>query len=161
MNFMSRSKAVVLWALALGLVSGSYGAGPTPEQGVYLPIYSHVYVGDVDKQGQPDFKLLSAHVSIRNTDAKNSIQILAARYYDTGGNFLKNYVPSPVTIPALGTVELFVPRNDTSGGSGANFLITWRADAKVQPPLIEALHASLDMSRTLTFITSGRVLEAK
>ena len=62
------------------------------------------------------------------------------------------------SVPPLGTLELFVPRADTSGGSGANFLIEWSSAQPVSAPLIEALHADIREARTLFFVTTGRVV---
>ena len=125
-------------------------------QTVYLPIYSHIYHGDLDPQGKPTQTLLSAHVSIRNVNTNKAIKLHFARYYDTDGKLIKEFVSNPVTIPPLGTHELFVPRSDVSGGSGANFLISWSAETSVNPPLVEALHIDIRPERTLTFITSAR-----
>ncbi|RZI42434.1 DUF3124 domain-containing protein [Herbaspirillum sp. HC18] len=137
------------------------GGEPASDQVLYLPIYSHVYYGDPDKSGKPLSRLLSAHVSIRNTDARNSIRVLYARYYDTDGKLLKDYLSVPKIIPPLATVELFVPRADSSGGSGANFLIAWRSEVPVNPPLVEAVHAEIEMARTLIFTTTARPVNAR
>jgi hypothetical protein len=126
------------------------------EQMLYLPIYSHIYYGELGKDGKPEQRLMSAHVSIRNMDTRNSIRVLYAQYYDTDGKLVKNYIASPITVPPMGTTELFVPRSDASGGSGANFLIGWKAASNVSPPLVEAVHVAMEMSRTLVFTTVGR-----
>lgn len=148
-------------AVSIVVVSfASFSLAQTPPvslgQMLYLPIYSHIYHGDLDKQGKPTQTLLSAHVSIRNTNTLESLKILYARYYDTDGKQLKEFIPKPLIIPPLGTHELFVQRSDVSGGSGANFLIGWSADSSVNPPLVEALHADIQPARTLIFITSAR-----
>jgi len=154
----------VLVTLAL---MGGIGCGPVraqdagAEQVIYLPIYSHVYFGDVAKDGKPEQKLLSAHVSIRNTDPKQGIRVLYAQYYDTEGKLIRNYLSAPVNIAPFGTAELFVPRSDLSGGSGANFVIAWRGPAGVNAPLVEAVHVAQEMSRTMTFVTNGRAIQAK
>ena len=130
-------------------------------QVLYLPIYSHVYHGDLDERGKPVQTLLSAHVSIRNMNTNRALKLLYARYYDTDGKLLKEFVPNPIVIPPLGTHELFVPKSDESGGSGANFLISWSAETSVNPPLVEALHADIQPSRTLIFTTSARPIVPK
>jgi hypothetical protein len=134
---------------------------PVTEQLLYLPIYSHIYYGDLDRKGQPNSKLLSAQVSIRNTDMRNSIKVLYARYYDTDGKLLKDFLTTPRTIPPLGTAELFIPRSDATGGSGANFLISWKADVPVNPPLAEALHTEFEVGRTLIFTTQGQPVKSR
>lgn len=154
---------VRLFAIALLLCLGA-GRSLAEEalsngQTIYLPIYSHLYHGDLDRGGKPGETLTSAHISIRNTDSTSSLKVTTARYYDTGGKLLKEYVPVPRSIPPLGTLELFVPHTDVSGGSGANFIIAWTADNPINPPLVEALHADIRASRSVVFITSGRVLK--
>jgi len=145
--------------IAAGALVGIASAQSLPAsigQVLYLPIYSHIYHGDLDKQGKPLQTLLSAHVSIRNTNSQDPLRIHYARYYDTDGKLVKEFVPSLLVIPPLGTYELFVPRSDVSGGSGANFLISWSAGSSVNPPLVEALHADIQPARTLVFVTAAR-----
>ncbi len=128
-------------------------------QTLYLPVYSHLYHGDVHpKTGKPSETLVSTHVSIRNTDPKSALRIVSARYYSTEGRMLREFIATPKNIPPLGTHELYVPRSDTSGGSGANFIIDWNAERPINPPLIEALHADIREARTLLFLTTARPL---
>lgn len=130
-------------------------------QTLYLPVYSHVYHGDPGKDGKPAQTLVSTHVSIRNTDPLTPIRITSARYYDTVGKLVRAYVNAPVTIPPLGTHEMFVSRTDTAGGSGANFLIVWNAETPANPPIVEALHADIREARTLMFITTGQPIKTR
>jgi hypothetical protein len=127
-------------------------------QTLYLPIYSHIWHGDFDRTGEPAKTLVSISVSIRNTDPANAIRVSSAQYYDTKGRKLKEYVPSPRTIAPMGTYELFIQRSDDSGGSGANFLISWSADTAVNPPIVEGVHANLPAGRSIVFTTSARPL---
>lgn len=160
-----RSLATRLLPLIAGLaLTGLAAAQSLPAsmgQVLYLPIYSHIYHGDLDTQGKPMQTLLSAHVSIRNTNSGKPLKLLYARYYDTQGKLLKDYLPKPIVIPPLGTHELFVPLSDVSGGSGANFLMAWSADTTVNPPFVEALHADIQPTRTLTFVTSARPIHPR
>ena len=133
---------------------------PASRQSIYLPVYSHVYYGDLDKQTQrPAQTLVSAHISIRNTDVRQAIKVESAMYYGTDGKLLRDFVPQARTISPLGTLELFVPRADTSGGSGANLVVEWSAQQPASPPLVEALHADIREARTLFFVTTGRVIQ--
>ena len=127
-------------------------------QTLYLPIYSHVWHGNI-KGRAPEKSLVSALVSIRNTDPEASIHVLSARYYDTAGKPLAEYVTTPRHVGPLGTLELYVERQESAGGSGANFLITWSADAPVNPPVVEAVHADIQGHRTLSFITTARPIQ--
>lgn len=130
-----------------GLVSG---------QTLYLPVYSHVWHGDVDSKGQPQQTLVSALVSIRNTDPNRSLRVTAAVYYDTHGRKLRDYVARPVVVGPMATHEIYVPRSDSAGGSGANFVIVWQAEAPANAPVVEALHLNLPSGRSISFITQAR-----
>lgn len=152
-------RKIYLLALSL-LVLGSAWAEEAPPlskgQTLYLPIYSHVWHGNRDKNGLPQKSLVSALVSIRNTDMTRPIRVTSARYYDTAGKVLAEYVTAPKTIAALGTFELYVERKESAGGSGANFVIGWQADVPANPPLVEALHADIQGHRSLSFVTTAR-----
>lgn len=124
-------------------------------QTLYLPIYSHMLYGNLGKSGKASYVLLSALVSIRNTDAKRPLRVLTAKYFDTHGKLIGERVPSPVIIPPLGTHELFVELNDASGGSGANFIIKWEAEQAINPPLVESLHANMDGGKAVIFMTQS------
>jgi len=124
-------------------------------QTLYLPIYSHMLYGNLGRSGHPSSVLLSALVSIRNTDSKRPLRILSARYFDTHGKQLGERVPTPVVLPPLGTLELFVELNDASGGSGANFIIKWEAEQPINPPLVESLHANMDGGKAVIFMTQS------
>jgi hypothetical protein len=154
-------KPTTYLAMMFALFSG-LAAAQTPSSGrslgqqLYLPIYSHIWHGEVDKAGQPMKALISISVSIRNTDPAKSISITSAQYFDTGGRKLKEYLVSPKSIGPMGTYELFVPRSDDTGGSGANFVIVWKSDAPASPPIVEGLHANLPVGRSIAFTTFAR-----
>ena len=144
------------FALFAGLALAQAPAGRSTGQVLYLPIYSHIWHGDVDSKGQATKTLMSVSVSIRNTDPAKSIRVLSAQYFDTDGKRLREYITTPRTIPRMGTIELFIPRSDDTGGSGANFVIAWKADAAVNAPIVEGLHVHLPSGRSIAFTTSAR-----
>ena len=123
---------------------------------LYLPVYSHIWHGDIGRDGKPTKTLMSVSVSIRNTDPANAIRVTSALYYDTDGKKLKEYIATPSVIGPMGTEEIFIARSDDRGGSGANFVIVWNADAAVSPPVVEAVHANLPGGRSIVFTTSAR-----
>ena len=151
-----------LFALAFFLTSSLVDAqvidGKSAGQSLYLPIYSHIWHGDVRGDDTPAKTLVSISVSIRNTDQRQSIRILSATYFDTDGKKLRDYLPAPKVIGPMGTYELFVPRSDDTGGSGANFIIRWTSDKPVSHPVVQALHANMPSGRSIAFTTSGVVI---
>ena len=144
------------FALFAGLALAQAPAGRSTGQVLYLPIYSHIWHGDVDSKGQATKTLMSVSVSIRNTDPAKPIQITSAQYFDTDGKKLRDFVPVPKTIGPMGTYEIFIPRSDDTGGSGANFVIAWKSDAAANTPIVEGLHVHLPSGRSIAFTTSAR-----
>lgn len=153
--------SILLFALSSGLASAQTSPGRSLGQLLYLPIYSHIWHGDMDTKGQPMKALVSVSVSIRNTDPAKSIRVDSAQYYDTDGKKLREYVSSPKTIGPMGTYEIFVPRSDDTGGSGANFVISWKADTPASQPIVEGFHANLPVGRSIAFTTSARPIPAE
>ena len=144
-----------LAALLIAASAASPAQEPPPSAGqtLYLPIYSHMLYGNLGKGGKASSVLLSALVSLRNTDARRPIRVLSAKYFDTNGRLLGDRLGGTVVLPPLGTHELFVELNDASGGSGANFIVRWEADQPVSPPMVEALHANMDGGKAVIFLT--------
>ncbi len=100
---------------------------------IYVPVYSHIYA----KGGKPF--LLEATLSIRNSDPKEDIAIASVRYYDTNGKLIRDYLEKPMLLKPLATTEFLVAQKETEGGSGANFIVEWVSDTKVNEPIIEAV----------------------
>jgi len=154
-----------LLALLILALSGTAPAMAADElslgQTLYLPVYSEIWHGDRVIDGKhPQKSLVSALISIRNTSLKTPIRIFSARYYSTEGKLLKEYLPKPAAIGAMGTSELFVERKESEGGSGANFIIQWDSAAPTNPPIVEAVHAEIKSGNyALTFITSARPIQ--
>ncbi|MDD4912131.1 MAG: DUF3124 domain-containing protein [Sideroxydans sp.] len=154
----------MLFVLLLTISMGRANAADELSQGqtLYLPIYSHIWHGNKIVDGKyPVKSQVSALVSIRNTSLKTSIRITTARYYSTDGKLLKEFLSKPVEIGAMGTLELFVERKESEGGSGANFIIQWDAGLATNPPVVEAVHADIKGGGpALTFITTARPIKA-
>ena len=118
---------------------------------VYVPVYSHIYAAKSEPY------LLTATVSVRNTDPENSITVTGVRYYDGDGKRVGSFLDAPLEIGPLGSREFVVDELDRSGGVGANFLIEWAADERVHPPIIE----SVMIGRGISFVSRGVKLERK
>ena len=123
-------------------------------QTIYVPIYSHIYYENQQKVFD-----LSATLSIRNTDLTYPIIIASVRYYDTTGKLIKHYLEQPVELGSLGSMDFVVERTDTSGGSGANFIVEWIAKTTVSEPVVEAVMISAVSNQGISFISSGKVIK--
>ncbi|HEY9878733.1 MAG TPA: DUF3124 domain-containing protein [Leptolyngbyaceae cyanobacterium] len=126
-------------------------------QTVYVPIYSHIY----HYNSQNDVVNLSATLSIRNTDLTNSIIITSVRYYDSNGQMIRQDIDRPGALKPLASTNFFVAADDTSGGSGASFIVEWVAEETVSEPVIEAVMISTSSSQGISFISSGKVLQQR
>jgi hypothetical protein len=160
-RFTLAAAAVLLAGVAGTALAQVAAPAPQPAarstgQSLYLPVYSHIWHGEMDRRGEPTRTLMSVSVSIRNTDPSRPIRIVSAQYFDTDGRKLREYVPAPHSVAPMGTYEIFVPRSDDSGGSGANFVIVWKSDTPANPPLVEGVHANLQAGRAIAFISSAR-----
>jgi hypothetical protein len=122
------------------------------EQTIFVPAYSHVYY----RTGQE--YLLAITLSVRNTSLTDSILLTSARYYDTKGNLVKEYPKKVLQIPPMATAEFFVQDEDTSGGSGANFIVKWKATKGVSEPIIEAVMIGTTSGQGISLISPGRVI---
>lgn len=132
----------------------SHSINITKSQIVYVPVYSHLNSSDGSLQ------LLETTLSIRNSDPKHSINLLSARYYDTDGKKLQDYLQSPLTLKPLQSTEFLIEKQDTRGGSGANFIVEWTADISVYEPIIEAIMVG-KQSNGISFKSSGRPLSKR
>ena len=101
----------------------------------------------------------TATLSIRNTDLKQEILVTSVRYYDTSGQEVKSHVDKPLRVGALATVEFVVARDDTTGGSGANFIVEWIASRPVSPPVIETVMIGTSGNQGISFARTATVIE--
>lgn len=124
------------------------------EEEVYIPIYSHIYVENENRTVD-----LAATFSFRNVDPEHSLIIKSVRYYSTDGTFLKEYLKGPVLLNPLATADFVVEREDSSGGSGANFIIDWVAPTKMLEPLAESVMVATGAPKSMAFTSRGVVIK--
>jgi len=129
-------------------------------QTLYVPVYSHIYYGGAGYGGKRQF-FLAVTVSLRNTDLQQSLTITSARYYDTEGQLLQEYVTQPLRLGPLVSTSLFIEQQDVRGGSGANFIVEWHAETSVQVPLVEAVMIGTAGTQGLAFTSPSRVLSTR
>jgi hypothetical protein len=123
-------------------------------QSVYISIYSHIYSGIKARPFD-----LAAILSIRNTDIDQPVTLVAVKYYDTEGKLLKEYLDEPLELKALASTRYIIKENDNAGGSGANFIVKWKSNKKVTPPIIEAVMIGTHSGQGISFVSRGQVIE--
>jgi hypothetical protein len=158
MNLPSRSLiTLVVCLLSVVLIQSAGWSAEIPRskgQTVYVPAYSHIYHGLKDAP-----LLLSVTLSVRNTDMDNPITISVVDYYDTKGALLKHFINAPVTLGPLGSERYIISQKDKSGGSGANFIVTWQAQAPINPPIIETVMIGSQSQLGISFTSRGQALQ--
>lgn len=120
---------------------------------VYVPIYSDIY-----NQTRDSRTLLTATLSIRNTSSKDSLFISKIDYYNTQGDLVRSYIDSPIYLRPIETIDYVIEEQDTSGGSGANFLIDWFSKKQLNP-LFQAVMVGGLGSQAFSFTTEGIEVE--
>jgi len=123
-------------------------------QTVYVPLYSNIFIGDKELTWQ-----LSSLLSIRNTDPALPITISRVEYYDTDGKLVRKYLGKSKQVNPMGSAYFYVKTSDTAGGWGANFLVEWKSEEKVNEPIIESLMTGHRGNHSVSFISQGRVIE--
>jgi hypothetical protein len=130
--------------------------GLSSGQLIYVPAYSHIYSGDREKSF-----LLTVTLSIRNIDPAHQIQVTRVEYYETQGKLLKKYVKKPLVLKPLESVRYVVAQSDSSGGSGANFMVEWKSekdDEFVNPPIVESIMIGTQIQQGISFTSRGKVI---
>ena len=120
---------------------------------VYVAAYSTIRLGG--GKGKVD---LATTLSIHNTSEERPLILLRVDYFGTTGNLLHRYLPSPIAIRPFGSVETFVPAEDTRGGTGANFVVEWAASGQITEPLIEAVMVGTLGAQGFSFTSRGKTM---
>lgn len=123
---------------------------------VYVPVYSHIYQRDRERTFN-----LTTTLSIRNADPEHSFVITRVSYYDSKGNLIQNYIESEQNVGPMASTSYVIEEDDLRGGVGANFLVEWRSDAPIIPPVIEAVNISTSNQQGISFLSAGRVIEER
>ena len=146
--------ALILSILPVAVVSAGETAAKTRGETLYVPAYSHIYHGNREAP-----VLLSVTLSLRNTDPDTPISITSVDYYDTKGVLLKHFLSSPLVLPPYGSDRFVIAQDDKSGGSGANFIVSWQASDTVNQPIIETVMIGTQSQLGISFTSRGQVLQ--
>ena len=120
---------------------------------VYVAAYSALRLGG--GKGKVD---LATTLSIHNSSEERPLNLLRVDYHDTAGNLVHSYLPKPIAIRPFGTVETFVPAENTRAGTGANFIVEWTADGRITDPLIEAVMVGTLGAQGFSFTSRGKTM---
>lgn len=116
---------------------------------VYVPAYSHIYY-----QGGSAYSLETT-LSIRNVDTREPIYVEAVEYYNTNGELAKTQVDRLIKLEPLQTIEFLIERRDSTGGSGANFLVRWGSTSDVDNALVESVMVGVAGTQGISFGRTG------
>ncbi len=123
-------------------------------QELYVPVYSHIYAWDNRRPVN-----LAVTLSIRNTDPRHALRLSKVWYYDSEGTLVRRFLEAPPLIVApMASTDFFINETDTSGGAGANFVVTWSADSLVTEPIVEAVMISTRSTQGISFTSAARIL---
>ncbi len=122
-------------------------------QTIYVPAYSHIYHGDKERPFD-----LAVTLSIRNTDPVHAIDLVTVDYFDTEGKKVRSYLESELKLGPMVSTRYVVPESDSSGGSGANFIVRWKSSEKVSEPIAETVMISTRTQQGISFTSRGQVV---
>lgn len=147
---------LVLFAVMNTLISVAHAddaVNLSKGQMLYVPVYSHIYAGNRELP-----LLLTVTLSLRNVDTKYPITVTSVDYYGTKGEILKKYLDQKVTLGPLESTHYVVPQKEKEGGAGANFIVTWKAEKSVNPPLIEAVMIGAGGQHGISFTSRAQAM---
>jgi len=150
-------KIALLWFILFAFITHSESFADTDLElfsgnTLYVSVYSNIYSAPKAVRLE-----LAAMLSLRNTDPKNSITILKADYYDTAGKLVDSYIKKPLVLKPLESAYIYLKEYDKRGGPGANFIVKWQADKKVNRPIIETIMFST--RHGISFVCPGQIIK--
>ena len=120
---------------------------------VYVPVYSNIY-----QRTRNERTALTSTLSIHNTSETDTLFITRIDYFNTEGELVKKHLESTIYVNTFETIEYVVEEQDNSGGSGANFVIEWYGNEKLNP-LFQAVMIGGLGNKTFSFTTEGVYFE--
>lgn len=116
---------------------------------VYVPVYSNIY-----QRTRNDRTSLTSTLSIHNTSETDTLYISRIDYYNTEGKLVRKYIESTIFLNTFETLEYVVDEGDETGGSGANFVIEWYGNKKLNPIFQAVMIGGLG-NKSFSFTTNG------
>jgi len=125
-------------------------------QTIYVPAYSHIYSGNREHTF-----LLTVTLSIRNVDQNHHIKITTVDYHETQGGLLKKHLKTPLILNPMESLRYIIPEKDSSGGSGANFIVEWESEKLCNPPIVETIMIGTQSQQGVSFTSRGKAIIAQ
>jgi len=72
---------------------------------------------------------------------------------------VRKYVEKPIQLSAMASTRHVIKESDRIGGSGASFVIKWKAHYSVNPPIIESVIIGIQGQQGLSFTSRGQVIK--
>ncbi|HUH27380.1 DUF3124 domain-containing protein [Gelidibacter sp.] len=116
---------------------------------VYVPVYSDIY-----QRTRNERTLLTSTLSIHNTSETDSLYLSRIDYYNTEGKLVRKHIESTIFLTPFETLEYVVDEEDKTGGSGANFVIEWYGNEKLNPIFQAVMIGGLG-NKSFSFTTEG------
>jgi hypothetical protein len=120
---------------------------------IYTPAYATIRLGT----GRAGVRL-AATLSIHNPSETLPVVLERVDYFDTAGTLVQAFLSGPIAVKPFATVEFFIPEDDVRGGSGANFLVRWSAQAPIAEPMVEAIMIGAIGNASYSFVSQGRAI---
>lgn len=165
-TFLKKSRAIH-WLFSGALMFCAHAASAMDQpplssgQTIYVPVYSSVLHGNLNDRGTPEQILLSSMLSVRNTDPYETMTLTSVEYFDSAGKLLRQYLTKPLTMAPLETVDFFVENRERQGGTGANFIVIWKANDPINPPIMETVQVYHWGTQGQSFTSRGQVIHTK
>lgn len=140
-------------ALLLAVASACAHDVRSTGQKVYLPIYSTI------AHWSPRTMDLTITLSVRNIDPNRPITLKSVNYFDTEGRKKRTMLDKPKLLPAFGSTQLVIKREEFRGDVGANAIVAWQSEAPALPPLVEAVMIGSDGAQAYSFASRGIVVD--
>ncbi len=123
---------------------------------IYVPAHSSVYWGFDRVESE-----LAITLYVRNVNQKQGVVIHSARYFDSDGKLVRNYVEQPGRLGPMATADYVIQRMDKTGGKGASFLVEWSGASDGEAPMVEAVMIGQHGNVGISFANVGRALGDK
>ena len=146
--------AAVVFATVTGCGAAARAGEPEVAGETYVPVHSSVMAGD----GRTRIDL-AVTLSIHNVSESKTVEVRRIDYYDGAGRRIESRLAAPTRLAPFATLEIFIPKSDVRGGTGANFVVGWAGEGAIAEPVIEAVMIGDFANQSYSFVSTGRRIE--